>query len=84
MACGAFHRSSPIGGIAKGMPLKDKIPVFPLIPLTIPSVVFTVVEIESGILRIERKAKLANPNRKNTGTTKLFFILGIDIHFVVP
>jgi hypothetical protein len=77
-ACGAFHRSSPIGGEAKGMPLKDKIPVFPLIPLTIPVVVFTVAEIESDLFSFGRTAKEINPKKKHTGTIKFYFILSIQ------
>jgi len=59
---------------AKGMPLKDIIPVFPLIPLTIPSVVFTVVEIGSDIFFIGIRAKELKRKRKNTGPTILIFM----------
>src|SRR5664279_779192 len=76
MAFGAFHRSSPMGGKAKGMPLKDKIPDLPLTPLTIPSVVFTVVEIGSDISSFGIGAKKLNSVRKHTGTVIPFFIIG--------
>jgi hypothetical protein len=39
--CGSFHLRSPTGGAAKGIPLKDLIPLFSRIPSTKPLAVFT-------------------------------------------